>query len=123
MIPEISQDWFRNLLTFKRFLQGDKPLPGGNTSHPRGFHVVTIESGDKVFFTYQGTATSKDNALMDLKGNWSISGGSGKKKGIKGKGTFTCTPSGTTTSPAKSRASTDSRSSSDSGFPLGLQLG
>lgn len=31
---------------------------------------------------------------MDLKGNWSISGGSGKKKGIKGKGTFTCTPSG-----------------------------
>ncbi|HKW31998.1 MAG TPA: hypothetical protein VJN92_03260 [Candidatus Acidoferrum sp.] len=66
----------------------------GNTSRPRGFHVVTMESGDKVFFTYQGTATTKDNALVDLKGNWGINGGSGKMKGIKGKGTFTCAPSG-----------------------------
>ena len=66
----------------------------GNTSRPRGFHVVTMESGDKVFFSYQGTATTKDNALVELKGNWGMNGGSGKMKGIKGKGTFTCKPEG-----------------------------
>ena len=66
----------------------------GNTSHPRGFHVMTMESGDKVFFSYQGTATSKDNALVELKGSWVMNGGSGKMKGIKGKGTVTCVPSG-----------------------------
>ena len=66
----------------------------GNTSHPRGFHVVTMESGDKAFFSYQGAATAKDGGLEGLKGNWSLSGGSGKLKGIKGKGTFTCAPSG-----------------------------
>jgi len=66
----------------------------GNTSRPRGFHVVTMESGDKVFFSYQGTATSKDNAIVELKGSWSMNGGSGKMKGVKGKGTFTCAPSG-----------------------------
>ena len=66
----------------------------GNTSHSRGFYVVTMESGDKVFFTYHGTATLKDGKLADLKGDWGINGGSGKLKGIKGKGTFTCAPSG-----------------------------
>ena len=66
----------------------------GNTSRPRGFHVMTMESGDKVFFWYQGTATAKDGALVELKGNWGMNGGSGKMKGIKGKGTVTCTPSG-----------------------------
>lgn len=66
----------------------------GNTSHPRGFHVATMESGDKVFFSYQGTATSKENALVELKGTWVMNGGSGKMKGIKGKGTVTCKPEG-----------------------------
>ena len=84
-------------------IEGDKSKDGistetsdisGNTSHPRGFHVVTMGSGEKVFFSYQGTATTKDNALVELKGNWGMNGGSGKMKGIKGKGTFTCTPSG-----------------------------
>jgi len=65
----------------------------GNASKARGFHVVTMESGDKVFFWYQGTATTKDGAPMEVKGNWGLNGGSGKLKGIKGKGTYTCTPS------------------------------
>ena len=66
----------------------------GNTSRARGFHVATMESGDKFFVWYQGTGTSKDGALVELKGNWGFTGGSGKLKGIKGKGTYTCTPSG-----------------------------
>jgi hypothetical protein len=66
----------------------------GNTSRARGFHVATMESGDKFFVWYQGTGTSKDGAVVELKGNWGFTGGSGKLKGIKGKGTYTCAPSG-----------------------------
>lgn len=66
----------------------------GNMSKTRGFHVATMESGDKAFFWYQGTATSKDGAPVESKGNWGLTGGSGKLKGIKGKGTYNCTPSG-----------------------------
>ncbi len=66
----------------------------GNTSKARGFHVATMESGDKFFVWYQGAGTSKDGNLVEVKGNWGFTGGSGKLKGIKGKGTYTCTPSG-----------------------------
>jgi hypothetical protein len=66
----------------------------GNTAHARGVHVSTMDSGDKYFVSYQGTATTKDGALVGSKGTWSFTGGTGKLKGIKGKGTFTCTPSG-----------------------------
>jgi hypothetical protein len=66
----------------------------GENSRAHGFHVVTMESGDKVFFWYQGTGKSKDGAPLEAKGNWGLNGGSGKLKGVKGKGTYNCTPSG-----------------------------
>ncbi|MFI5058078.1 MAG: hypothetical protein ACHQLQ_07815 [Candidatus Acidiferrales bacterium] len=66
----------------------------GNTVRAHGVHVSTMDSGDKFFVSYQGTATTKDGALVSSKGTWSFNGGTGKLKGIKGKGTFTCTPSG-----------------------------
>jgi hypothetical protein len=59
----------------------------------RGTHVTTMDSGDKSFAWYQGEAASKDGA-MQSKGTWGFTGGSGKLQGIKGKGTFTCSPSG-----------------------------
>lgn len=66
----------------------------GNTAKARGFHVVTMESGDKVVFRYEGMATSKDGNAVDAKGNWTLHGGTGKLKGIKGKGTYDCKASG-----------------------------
>jgi len=66
----------------------------GNTAKGRGFHVATMESGDRFFVWYQDTSTSKDGAPGEVKGTWGFTGGIGKLKGIKGKGTFTCTPSG-----------------------------
>ena len=66
----------------------------GDTSHAHGFHVATMESGDKFFVWYHGTGTSKDGAPVEAKGEWGFTGGSGKLKGIKGKGTYNCTPSG-----------------------------
>lgn len=66
----------------------------GNTVRACGFHVSTMESGDKFFVWYQGSGTVKDGTLVAQKGNWGFTGGSGKLKGIKGKGTFDCAPSG-----------------------------
>src|SRR5256885_10700736 len=66
----------------------------GNFSRTRGFHVATMESGDKFFASYQGSGSSKGGTPVDAKGTWIFAGGTGKLKGIKGKGTFTCTPSG-----------------------------
>jgi hypothetical protein len=66
----------------------------GNTSRTRGVHVSTMESGDKFFVWYQGTTTTKDGAPVDSKGKWGFTGGQGKLKGIKGDGTFSCTPAG-----------------------------
>ena len=66
----------------------------GDTFRARGFHVSTMDSGDKYFVWYLGAGTSKDGALQSEKGTWGFTGGSGKLKGIKGKGTFTCAASG-----------------------------
>ena len=60
----------------------------------RDFDVDTLDSGDKSFISYQGTATVKDGTLESGKGTWGFTGGRGKLKGIKGKGTYTCAPSG-----------------------------
>lgn len=66
----------------------------GSTVRTRGFHVSTMDSGDKFFVWYQGTGAVKEGVLQSQKGNWGFTGGSGKLKGIKGKGTYTCTSSG-----------------------------
>jgi hypothetical protein len=66
----------------------------GDTTGWRGFVVATMDSGDKFFMSYQGAGERKDGAMVSNKGTWSFTGGSGKLKGIKGKGTYTCSPSG-----------------------------
>src|SRR6266849_2444070 len=66
----------------------------GNTFRTRGFHVATMDSGDKFFAWVLGAGETKDGALLSQKGTWGFTGGSGKLKGIKGKGTYTCAPSG-----------------------------
>ena len=69
----------------------------GNTFRSRGFHVSTMDSGDKFFVWYLSSGETKDGTLQSQKGTWGFTGGSGKLKGIKGKGTFTCAPSGDAT--------------------------
>ena len=66
----------------------------GNKSRMHGVHVVTMESGDKAYLTYQGSGTSKDGKPVEAKGTWSFVGGTGKLKGLKGKGTYSCAPDG-----------------------------
>ena len=66
----------------------------GNKSRFHGVYVMTMQSGDKAFLPYQGNGTSKDGKPVDSKGTFSFASGTGKLKGIKGKGTFKCMPSG-----------------------------
>jgi hypothetical protein len=65
-----------------------------NKSHQRGIYVLSLESGDKVSLPYQGTTTLKDGKPTGANGTWSFAEGTGKLKGIKGKGTWHCSPAG-----------------------------
>lgn len=61
----------------------------------RGVHVVTTQSGDKIFLPYQGAGeTSKDGKDSHSKGTFTVAGGTGKLKGATGKGTFSCASAG-----------------------------
>jgi hypothetical protein len=68
----------------------------GNKIHFRGVHELTMESGDKVALPYQGSGMSKDNQESRSKGTFNFAEGTGKLKGIKGKGkgTFSCKSAG-----------------------------
>ena len=52
-----------------------------------GTHVSTMDSGDKIYVRFEGSGTLKDGKLVTDGGTWSYTGGTGKLKGIKGKGT------------------------------------
>ena len=52
-----------------------------------GLYVETYDSGDKIFYSYQGTGTTKDGVLVTGANKWQLTGGTGKMKGIKGMGT------------------------------------
>lgn len=58
----------------------------------RGYHVSTMSNGDTTTARFQGSAKMKDGKLVSGSGTWTYVGGTGKLKGIKGKGTFKGTP-------------------------------
>jgi uncharacterized Zn-binding protein involved in type VI secretion len=66
----------------------------GDSARADGRHVSSMQSGDKAFVSYRGKETVKDGALVASKGTWAYTGGTGSLKGIKGKGTYSCAPSG-----------------------------
>jgi hypothetical protein len=61
----------------------------GDAASGRGYHVGTMANGDKFFSSFQGTAKSKDGVVQSAHGTFTFSGGTGKLKGLKGKGTYT----------------------------------
>src|SRR5271169_3823773 len=60
---------------------------GGNHVRTWGVFVETYDSGDKVFYNYRTTGTTKDGAFQSGANKYQISGGTGKMQGIKGSGT------------------------------------
>ena len=60
----------------------------GDKVRVSGYHVSNMSGGDKIYVRFQGTDTMKDGKLVSSEGTWSYTGGTGKLKGIKGKGTY-----------------------------------
>ncbi len=60
----------------------------GNKSRGHGYYVDTMATGDKAHVRYQGTGALKDGQLQSIQGEWSYIGGTGKLKGLTGKGTY-----------------------------------
>lgn len=57
-----------------------------------GTHVTTMASGDKTFVAFHDEFALKDGKPADSTGHWTYTGGTGKLKGLKGKGTYKATP-------------------------------
>jgi hypothetical protein len=61
----------------------------GMKARGTGYHVSNMSNGDKIFVRFSGTDTmTKDGKPESSAGTWSYTGGTGKLKGIKGKGTY-----------------------------------
>jgi hypothetical protein len=58
----------------------------------RGYVVMVMDNGDKAFVRFTGAEVSKDGKPVSAQGTWSYIGGTGKLKGIAGKGTYASTP-------------------------------
>ncbi len=54
----------------------------------RGYVVISMENGDKVYGRFQGMGSMKEGAPTNGEGAWSFTSGTGKVKGVKGKGTW-----------------------------------
>ena len=64
------------------YTEFDDATSSGLQNH--GVLVVTLSSGDKVFYHYHGTQSWKDGGSGNNK--WSLAGGTGKFKSVKGQG-------------------------------------
>jgi hypothetical protein len=53
-----------------------------------GYHVSNMSNGDKIYVRFQGNDTMMDGKPGTTEGTWSYTGGTGKFKGIRGKGTY-----------------------------------
>jgi hypothetical protein len=60
----------------------------GDTNSYHGYHVATTNTGDTSVFKIQGSAKLKDGKPVSNAGTWSFTSGTGKLKGITGKGTY-----------------------------------
>ncbi len=59
----------------------------GNSAKGHGIFVETLVNGDKITIAYQATATMNNNQFVSGSDTWTVSSGTGKFKGMTGKGT------------------------------------
>ena len=60
----------------------------GSSSRDRGYAVVSMENGDTASVRWDGKATMRGKAPSGGHGTWAFSSGTGKLKGIKGRGVY-----------------------------------
>ncbi len=64
----------------------------GEMSASNGYHVATTATGDTTTAKFSGKGTVKDGKIVSDGGTWTYTSGTGKLKGITGKGTYKGTP-------------------------------
>jgi hypothetical protein len=64
----------------------------GSKAAQQASGMGTMENGDRYYFRLRGTATVREQKLETNEGTWKFTGGTGKLKGIRGKGTYKCAP-------------------------------
>jgi hypothetical protein len=62
-------------------------VTGENVAN-HGFHAGTMVNGDTYATSFHGSAKSKDGVVQSAEGSWTFTAGTGKLKGLKGKGTY-----------------------------------
>lgn len=60
----------------------------GDHGSDRGYFAGTMANGDTYTVKFSGTSHSKDGKPAGSEGTWSFTHGTGKLKGLKGKGTY-----------------------------------
>jgi hypothetical protein len=60
----------------------------GQTITERGYHISTMDNGDKFIVQYQGMIKGNKDGSAVFNGKWTFVNGTGKLKGIKGGGTY-----------------------------------
>jgi hypothetical protein len=58
----------------------------GTQSKVWGLYAEMYDSGDKIFYSYQGATMAKEGGPVSGTNTWHMTGGTGKLKGIKGTG-------------------------------------
>jgi hypothetical protein len=66
----------------------------GDTTKVHGTFVDTMENGDKAFYSFEFTLTTRAGGAQVAGHKWELTGGTGKIQGVKAKGTCTATPVG-----------------------------
>jgi hypothetical protein len=56
-----------------------------------GIHAGTMANGDKYFVRFRGNGTAAKDGSGSMDGTWSFTSGTGKLKGLTGKGTYKST--------------------------------
>jgi hypothetical protein len=64
----------------------------GTDSIENGYHMGAMSNGDKYAVKFTGKSMTKDGKMSGGQGTWSFTEGTGKLKGLKGKGTYKGTP-------------------------------
>ena len=67
----------------------------GTKGKVSGMFVQNLDGGDKVFYSYSESVTMKDNMPQTASVSYTITGGTGKMKGLKGSGTCKLNAEGT----------------------------
>ncbi len=60
----------------------------GDKAQSHGYVVGTLATGDKMYVHIQGSSTLKSGRVETAQGTWNFTGGTGKLKGVKGKGSY-----------------------------------